>query len=312
MNEIKQLTKNIHLLSFDFTEKIRSHIYLILDQNEAVLIDAHIGPMAEQVLEAIKEITPLSNLKKVILTHGHMDHIGACPLIEEKTDASIAIHTADAQYIQEPWTQFLTLYQDLGITKQAYDDFISLAGGRGVKITHPLQDGDIIKVGSIELQIIHTPGHSPGSICIYEPETKMMFTGDALIPSEWYSTTIGVFQDAAKYIQSLERLSEMEIDTLCPGHEPLREGVRVQDEFQVHFDRYYEIEKNLMHILSGSGCMGLWEIFYELARRLSPDDQEPGIGGLVTLRGFLNKLCYEGKLVQENGTSWKVKEAKVI
>jgi len=307
MSEIKQLTDNIHLLRFDFTEQIRSHLYLIHDQNEAVLIDAHIGSMAEKVIETIEEIIPLNQLKMVILTHGHMDHIGACPLIEEKTDASIAIHIADAQYIEEPWTQFLTLYQDIGTTKLAYQDFLTLIGGRGVKVTHPLHNGDKIKVGSIELQIIHTPGHSPGSICIYEPESKMMFTGDALIPSEWYSTMIGVFQDATKYIQSLERLSKMEIDMLCPGHEPIRVGVQVQNEFKVHVDRYYEIEKNLMHILSDSDGMDLYEIFCEIAKRLSLDDQESGIGGLGTLRGFLNKLCFEEKLVQEKSTTWKVK-----
>ena len=159
MSEIKQLTENIHLLCFDFTEQIRSHLYLIHDQKEAVLIDAHIGPAAEKVLETIEEIIQLDQLKTVILTHGNMDHIGACPLLEEKTDASIAIHIADAQYIEEPWTQFLTLYQDIGTTEQAYQDFIALAGGRGVKVSNPLHEGDTITVGSIELQVIHTPGH---------------------------------------------------------------------------------------------------------------------------------------------------------
>ena len=307
MSEIRQLTENIHLLCFDFTEQIRSHLYLIHDQKEALLIDAHIGPADEKVIETIEEIIPLNQLKTVLLTHGHMDHMGACPLIEERTDASIAIHIADAQYIEEPWTQFLTLYQDIGTTEQAYQDFIALAGGRGVKVSNPLHDGDTITVGSVELQVIHTPGHSPGSICIYEPKTKTMFTGDALIPSEWYPTTIGVFQDATKYIESLKRLQELEIDTLCPGHEPIRQGLDVQKEFKIHIDRYYEIESKILQILAVSEGMTLWEIFYELANRLlSPGDHEPGIGAVVTLRGFLNKLCFEGKIVQENGSMWRV------
>ena len=101
MNSTKKLTDNIHLLSFKFTDQIQSHLYLIHDQGEAALIDAHIGTMAEQVLDTIQEIVPLNNLKTVILTHGHMDHIGSCSHIKEKTDASIAIHIADAQYLQE-------------------------------------------------------------------------------------------------------------------------------------------------------------------------------------------------------------------
>lgn len=306
MNTTKKLSNNIHLLSFKFTDQIQSHLYLIHDKDEAILIDAHIATMAEQVLDTIQEIIPISNLKTVILTHGHMDHIGACSLIKEKTDASIAIHIADAQYLQEPWTQFLTLYQDLGITKQAYSEFIPLVGGE-VKVTRPLQDGDSIRVGSIELEIIHTPGHSPGSICIYEPESKMMFTGDALIPSEWYSTMIGVFQDATKYIQSLVKISKIDVSALCPGHEPIREGSDVQSEIKTHFERYHEIERNLIQILSESNGLTLWETYFKIADRLmAPGDHVPGIGGLMTLRGFLNKLSFEGKISQDNGSTWRV------
>jgi len=306
MSRSKQISENIHLIDLDFTDQIRNHLYLIVEQDEAILIDAHIGQAAEKVIEKIEEIIELDNLKTILLTHGHMDHIGACPLLEEKTNASIAAHIADAQYVEEPWTQFVTLYQDFNISAQAYQDFITIAGGRGVKITKALHDGDNIKVGSLNLELIHLPGHSPGSICVYEPETKTMFTGDVLIPSNWFPTTLGVFQDATKHIQSLKRLSEMDIRVLCPGHEPILQGADVQKEFQLHFDRYYEIEKRIPQILSASDGMSLWEIFHRLADEiLPPGKHEPGIGSICTIRGFLNKLCFEGKIIQENGSIWR-------
>ena len=210
MSDSKQISDKIHLFDFDFTDQIRNHLYLIVDQDEAVLIDAHIGQAAEKVLGKIEEIIELDNLKTVLLTHGHMDHIGACPILEEKTNASIAAHIADAQYIEEPWTQFVTLYQDFNISAQAYQDFITIAGGRGVKVTKPLHDGDTITVGSLKLKIIHTPGHSPGSICIYEPETKTMFTGDVLTPSDWFSTMIG---------------ARAGVEDMLPGGLTLKDGV---------------------------------------------------------------------------------------
>jgi len=306
MEGVSKLNENTSILTFDFTETLKSHLYLIQDRNEAALIDAHVGSMAEKVLKKIQEIIPINELKTVILTHGHMDHMGSSSLLKEKTKASIAIHIADAQYIEEPWTQFLTLFNDLGITKQAYEEFQTMSGGKPVEVTKPLHGGDIIKVGSIELHVIHTPGHSPGSICIYEPESKMMFTGDALIPSEWYPNTIAVFQDATKYIQSLTRLSEMEINTLCPGHGKIRQGSEVEKEFKVHFDRYYKIEAKIPEILSHSTGMTLWEIHTELANHiLQPGDHAPGIGGLVSVKGFLNKLSFEGKIIQEKGSTWK-------
>ena len=158
MNGVSKLNEYISMLSFPFGEGLRSHLYLIHDQNEAALIDAHIGSMSEQVIEKIQKVIPLNQLKTVILTHGHMDHMGASSYLKEKTDASIAIHIADAQYIEEPWTQFLTLYGGFGITKQNYLEFQSMSGGKSVTVTRPLHNGDIVKVGSVELQIHHTPG----------------------------------------------------------------------------------------------------------------------------------------------------------
>ena len=301
-----KISDNIHVFDFDYSGPMRNHVYIVKDHNEAVLIDAHIGHATHQVIDAIKQTTSLEGLKSVILTHGHMDHTGACPYIEENTDASIAAHIADAQYIEEPWTLFTTLYQDVGTTKQSYQDFITQVGGRGVTVTNPLHNGDTIQVGSIELEIYHTPGHSPGSICIYEPETKTMFTGDVLIPNHWYQMLLGVFQDATKHIQSMKLLSEMEIDTLCPGHEPVLRGSAVQNEFQIHFDRYYEIESSLTDILSDSKGMTLWEIYYALSERImGPGEYQPGIGAIAMIRGFLNKLCFEGIIVHEEGSKWR-------
>jgi glyoxylase-like metal-dependent hydrolase (beta-lactamase superfamily II) len=305
MNGVSKLNEYVSMLTFAFAEGLKSHLYLIHDQDEAALIDAHVASMSEEVIGRIQEVVPLSQLKNVILTHGHMDHIGVTSQLQEKTKASIAIHIADAQYIEEPWTAFLTLYDSFGITKQNFEEFQSMAGEKSVTVALPLHHGDIVKVGSVELQVHHTPGHSPGSICIYEPNSKMMFTGDALIPSEWYPTTLGVFQDATKYIQSLTRLSKMEIDTLCPGHGKIRQGPEVEKEFKSHFDRYYKLEETLPKVL-GSERMSLWEIFYKVADQvLEPGEHVPGIGALVTLKGFLHKLSFEGQIVQEKGSFWK-------
>jgi glyoxylase-like metal-dependent hydrolase (beta-lactamase superfamily II) len=302
MNGVSKLNEYVSMLTFPFGE-MRSHLYLIHDQDEAALIDAHVASMSEEVIERIQEVIPLDHLKTVILTHGHMDHIGAAHHIQEKTKASIAVHIADAQYVEEPWTMFLTLYQDLGVTKQNYDDFQSMTGDKPVKVSNPLHHGDTIQVGSVELQIHHTPGHSPGSICIYDPKSKMMFTGDALIPKEWYPTTLVVFQDAVKYIQSLTRLSEMEIDTLCPGHGKVRQGSEIMWEFKAHFDRYSKIEETIPFVLKDSESMSLWKIFDKVADKvLESGEHVPGIGALVTLKGFLNKLSFEGNIVQEKGS----------
>ena len=230
MSGITKLNEYTSMLTFPFGE-LKSHLYLIHDQNEAALIDAHVASMSEEVIEKIKEVIPLSHLKTVILTHGHMDHVGVSSHLKEKTEASIAIHIADAQYVEEPWTAFTTLYDTFGITKQNYEDFQSMAG-EPVKVTLPLHHGDTVKVGSVELQIHHTPGHSPGSICLYWPEKKMLFSGD-LIFKEGLGRTDLPGGNGEELKASIKRLSDLDIEYILPGHGGIISGVKeVRRNFQ--------------------------------------------------------------------------------
>jgi len=304
-----QFLEKINLLEFDLSEQIRSYLYLIVDSGEALLIDAHIGPEAENVLKAIEEIIELDQLTAVALTHGHYDHIGACPLIKERTNAEIAAHIADAQYIEDPWTQFLMLYQHWNPTKEEYQNVLQNVGGRGVRVTNPLHDEDILKVGSIKLEVVHTPGHSPGSICLFESEAKVLFSGDAIIPSDWFSNMLGVIFDARSHLRSLERLSKMDVEVLCPGHKPMRRGAEVGRELSRHIDRYNEIESNVIEIVTESDGFSLSETTEGVVERvLSPDVYEESVTALMTVRAFLHKLCFEGKLVQEKGPVWRALE----
>lgn len=116
------------------------------DTKEGVVIDP--GGDASKILYKIEKLD--LTIKYIILTHGHDDHIGAIDEIKEKTNAPIAIHKLDKE-ILEGENKLADLY---------------------------LKDGDILPIGSIELEIIHTPGHSPGGICIFTE--GIVFTGDTL------------------------------------------------------------------------------------------------------------------------------------
>lgn len=116
------------------------------DTKEGVVIDP--GGDASKILYKIKNLD--LTIKYIILTHGHDDHIGAIDEIKEKTNAPIAIHKLDKE-ILESENKSADLY---------------------------LKDGDILSIGNIELEIIHTPGHSPGGICIFTE--GIVFTGDTL------------------------------------------------------------------------------------------------------------------------------------
>lgn len=106
-------------------------------------------------------------IEKILLTHGHFDHMGAAELLREKLVAPIYIYPSDARYLTDP--------------------YLNLSANSGNIVTVPhyeeLYDGEIIRLkenSGFYLKVIHTPGHTPGSVTYYAPEAHAAFVGDTL------------------------------------------------------------------------------------------------------------------------------------
>lgn len=131
---------------------------------EALVIDP--GLSINEVENFLKEIMKNSlQVKYIVNTHGHMDHISGNALIKERTGAKIMIHEYDADMLINP--------------------IENLSGIMGLSITSPppdltLKDGDKIRIGDLEIEVLHTPGHTPGSISLYYRNEGVIFTGDTL------------------------------------------------------------------------------------------------------------------------------------
>ena len=107
------------------------------------------------------------NIEKILLTHGHFDHTGAAELLREKLVAPIYVYPADARYLTDTYLN------------------LSANSGNPVIVSHyeEIYDGEIIRLKSnsgFYLKVIHTPGHTPGSVTYYSPEEKVAFVGDTL------------------------------------------------------------------------------------------------------------------------------------
>lgn len=124
---------------------------------------AVIDPGAESAKILMKLATLQLSVECILNTHGHFDHVGANKKIREATNAPLMIHAAD-----RPMLSFL---------RQTAAQF-GLSAEDSPQPDKLLQDGDILSVGDIRLQVIHTPGHTPGGVSFYTPD--VVFVGDTL------------------------------------------------------------------------------------------------------------------------------------
>ncbi len=141
--------------------ELDTNCYIVGDENagEGVVIDP--GGDFDLIIENIEKLN--LNIKYIILTHGHIDHIQALTLLKKKTKAKVLIHSEDAPILNDP---LFNLSQ--------------FTGGEG-SFSEPdllLKDGDKVEFGKTKLLVLHTPGHTPGSISLYTDD--ILFTGDTL------------------------------------------------------------------------------------------------------------------------------------
>lgn len=140
---------------------LQANCYLVYDEKskEALVIDP--GAEGSKIhKEIVKEGL---KVKYLVNTHGHNDHIGANLFLQEATGAPLLIHEADGKMLQDPNFN-LSVYMGNNITGPEADRF--------------LHDGDFLEVGHLSFEVVHTPGHTPGGICLYGQ--GVCFSGDTL------------------------------------------------------------------------------------------------------------------------------------
>lgn len=137
----------------------------------------------------------------VIITHEHCDHFAGL----KKHYNNICASKFCADVINNSQEQF-GLCRSLGITFPE------------ARITKTLKDGDKIHGNGFELNVVETPGHAKGAICLYEEQTKTLFSGDTVFPNLGFPNCALPTSEPEKLIESYERLNSLDIDNIYPGH----------------------------------------------------------------------------------------------
>lgn len=182
-----------------------SNIYIIIGEKNT-LIDCGTGLNNKKVNEEIIKILDPLEISQIILTHEHFDHVGGVEKIKESSgnNAKIISHYIAADKIEKGESLFA-----------------SLLGGKmpDIYVDIKVKDKDKIKIGNHFFTIYHTPGHTKGSICLYNEQEKILFTGDTVFAYGSFGRTDLPGGSLNELEESIESLSKLEIKDIYPGHE---------------------------------------------------------------------------------------------
>jgi glyoxylase-like metal-dependent hydrolase (beta-lactamase superfamily II) len=186
-----------------------SNIYFI-DCTKPILIDTGTGFHNNDTLEKLNNLKHIDKLSKIILTHNHADHSGGADKISSEYGVKLYANEADGEALVQGNGNIT------GATMFGFDqpkleiDFV--------------EDGSTIDCGDLELRVIHTPGHSPGSISLYDEDTKSLICGDLAFMDGGVGRWDLPGGDYKTLVSSYEKVLKLDIENFYPGHGPGNEG----------------------------------------------------------------------------------------
>lgn len=209
------ILKNIKVDTYEMGDQ--TNCYIIADENtkEAMVIDP--GGEVEKIDEMLDILGV--KVKYIFLTHCHGDHIGGVVKLKKDYQAKILIHRKESENLNNP---------DVNLTQYIGMEPIELEADSRV------DDNDLIHIGDIEFQVIHTPGHTAGGACLYCEKYKMLFSGDTLFRGTWGRTDLptGSMVDIMDSIT--KKLLILPEDTIVyPGH---GKSTMIREEKPIYLD----------------------------------------------------------------------------
>lgn len=206
-----EIIPQVHQLAIKGT-----NVFLV-EEEKLTLVDTGFWGSTPRIVAFLQKLgySP-TDIDLIVITHHHLDHTGSLADLKALTGAKVAAHKDDAPMIRGE--AITPPPRQAGLVSQLGGRFLSLGRAKAAEVDILLEDGQ--ELSPLEgMKIIHTPGHTPGSISLFFPQRRLLMVGDTLnhrrrlsLPPRIYSANM------AQARESVKRLAELEFNTICFGH----------------------------------------------------------------------------------------------
>ncbi len=240
---ITQLSENTYLITGEGRAQFPYCNSLIIKDQEILLVDPGAG--TQRLHSCLKQLgVQLQDIDFLLLTHYHYDHRGQAVDIQRASECEILAHPADAPAIED----YTTFKKYTGILNSTFEEdwdhfFKSFLNLEACPVNSFVHEGDRLDLGATEVEILHTPGHTPGHISLSEPDSRILFTADVDLTrfGPWYGNKASSLEDFRSSVQRLHKLvatPDREQLIVTTGHRlgPVDNPAKAFKTYAKHFD----------------------------------------------------------------------------
>ena len=212
MLEKKPVFPNVIEINYQSRQVLGCNVYLIYDDQEWVMIDIGYQDTVDEIVELIRQLDfPLSQCKTVIATHADADHIQGLAKVKQMLRATVSAHPLAVAPLEDG--DKLKTYAEI----EAQGIHLEMPP---VKVDTSINDGDVINIGGLELEVWHTPGHTDSQLSFRLG--NLLFSGDNI----YRDGCVGAIDahhgsNIPDFIKSLQRIRNSDVEWLLPSHGPI-------------------------------------------------------------------------------------------
>ena len=245
--EPERIAEDLYAIPLPLHDGSPVNAYIAIGDNGFWLIDG--GLMSERSQTTLREgVRSLGfelerDVKGLLVTHGHIDHVGAAEAVLE-TGGELLAHRLEVTEgrninFDEDWLSHH------GLPPEAMGRIDRWRPFTWPEPTRLLEDGEALRWGDLDLQVVWCPGHTPGLVCLFEPKRKLLFTTDHVMrraPAPVSVRNAGHDDPLRDYLGSVEKLKSLQVETVLPGHgRPFHHLLRRLNEIEGQIHRQMEM-----------------------------------------------------------------------